>query len=264
VWERYWAPVFRDFAAEVVRRAGPKSGERLLDIGTGTGTALLMAAPLLGSEGRAVGIDKSQQMAERAKRAAANAGSNIKVLQMDATTLDFPDDWFDVVVSNCGIPFLGMNEVLFDVRRVLKPGGRLSWSDWHIDQVAAARILDDVFAKRKTEHPSARLRRLREALAVWGMATEPLNTRQAFEKALKAAGFSAVTGATVTHTLHGFTQESFLEARLARAVPTMELSEMMSASRDAFFTDARASLGHLIHGGQFEVLWPIYYLGASK
>jgi ubiquinone/menaquinone biosynthesis C-methylase UbiE len=247
-----------------VRRAAPKSGERVLDIGTGTGTALLMAAPMVGPEGRAVGIDKSQQMAERAKRAASAAGPNVKVLQMDATALDFPDNWFDAVMSNCGIPFLGVAEVLAEVRRVLKPGGRMSWSDWHIDQVAAARILDDVFAKRKTEHPSARLRRLREALAVWGMATEPLNTRQAFERALKAAGFASVTGATVTHTLHAFTMESFLEARLARAVPKMELAEMMSASRDAFFADARASLGHLIHGGQFEVLWPIFYLGATK
>jgi ubiquinone/menaquinone biosynthesis C-methylase UbiE len=264
VWAARWAPVFGEFAAEVVRRAAPKPGERLLDVGTGTGTALLLCAPLIGPEGRAVGIDRSQQMAERAKHAAASAGPAVRVLQMDATALDFPDEWFDVVVSNCGIPFMGLTQALSEIRRVLKPGGRLSWSDWHIDQVAAARILDDVFAKHKTHSPSGRLRRLREALGIWARAAEPLSGRGAFEGALKDAGFANVQSVTITHTLHSFDVDSFMEARLQRSVARLEMDEMSPPSRDAFLTDARASLAHLTRAGQFEVLWPIFYLNATK
>ncbi len=264
VWAARWAPTFREFAAEVVRRAAPKPGERLLDVGTGTGTALLLGVPLINPEGRAVGIDRSQQMAERAKHAAASAGPAVRVLQMDATALDFPDEWFDVVVSNCGIPFLGMPQALSEIRRVLKPGGRLSWSDWHIDQVAAARILDDVFAKHKTHAPSTRLRRLREALGVWARAADPLNSRPAFERALKDAGFAEVQSETITHTLHSFDVESFMDARLQRSVARLELEELNPAAREAFVRDARAALAHLTHGGQFEVLWPIFYMHATK
>jgi len=264
VWESRWAPVFREFATEVVRRAALKPGERLLDIGTGSGNALLLAAPLLGAEGRAVGIDKSQQMAERAKRATSSSGPAVKVLQMDAAALDFPEGWFDAVVSNCGIPFLGLTDALAEVRRVLKPGGRFSWAEWHIDQVAAVRILDDVLAKHKTQNPGARLRRLRDALSVWARSASTVSTRVDFERALKGLGFSAVQGATVTHTLHSFTLDSFLDARLSRIVERMELEEMTPAVRDAFFVEARASLAHLDRAGQFEVLWPIFYLTATK
>ena len=264
VWERYWAPIFRQFAAEVVRRAAPKSGERLLDIGTGTGTALLMAAPLLGPEGRAVGIDRSQQQAERAKRGASTAGPGVKVLQMDARALDFPDGWFDAAISSCGLPFLGMPEALREVHRVLKPGGRFSWAEWHIDQVAALRIFADVFAKHRTAHPSARLLRVREAMAPVAAVDEALSTRQAFERHLRDAGFTTVSGQTVAHTIHAFTLDSFLEARLARAIPRMEHEEMTTQARAAFDADVRASLAHLVHGGQFEVLWPIFYLSAVK
>jgi ubiquinone/menaquinone biosynthesis C-methylase UbiE len=223
-----------------------------------------MAAPLLGFEGKAVGIDKSKQMSERAKRAATSAGPSLKVLQMDCTALDFPDEWFDIVVSNCGIPFLGLPQALTEIRRVLKPGGRLSWSDWHIDQVAAARILGDVFSKHRVSNPSPRLLHLREALTVWERASEPMSGRPAFERAIKDAGFSEVKGETITHTLHSFTMESFMDARLMRSVAHMELEEMTPAARDAFLHEGRAALAHLNHGGQFEVLWPIFYLHATK
>jgi ubiquinone/menaquinone biosynthesis C-methylase UbiE len=263
-WERHWAPVFAGFAAEVVRRADLKPGERVLDVGTGTGTALLLAALRVGPEGRAVGIDRSAQMAERAKRASADAGAHVKALQMDAAALDFPDGWFDAVVSDCGLPFLGMAEALLEVRRVLKPGGRLSWAEWHIDHVAALRIFADVMAKHRTDQPSARLARVREAMAPVAAADEALSKRQGFEDALTAAGFARVEGATVAHTVHAFSLESFIEARLARAIPRMEREEMAAASRAAFDAEVRASLAHLVHGGQFEVLWPIFYLAAVK
>lgn len=203
-------------------------------------------------------------MVARAHKGPAGASTNVRILQMDAAALDFPDGWFDVAVSNCGVQNLGIGAVLAEVRRVLKPGGRFVFSDWHIDQVAALRILEDVFAKHKTANPGARLRRLREAAAVYARAAESLDSRERFEQALKDAGFREVRGETITHTLHAFSFESFIEARLARALSRHELEEMTAASREAFFREAHEALSHLVHDGQFEVLWPMFYLSAHK
>lgn len=263
VWQTRWAPVFRAFAEEVVRRAAPQPGERLLDIGTGTGTVIELALPSLGPEGRAVGIDRSAEMVARAKRALAAAG-NARVLEMDAAQLDFPDGWFDAAVSNCGVPFLGHALAYREARRVLKPGGRAVFSDWHLDQVAAARILADVFAKHKTQNPGARLRRLRDAQALWVKQADALDAREKVEAALRTAAFRDVRGETITHTLHAFTLESFIEARLARTLDRLELDEMLPAARDSFFREAREALAHLVHDGQFEVLWPVFYVSGVK
>lgn len=264
VWQTRWAPVFRSFAEEVVRRADLKPGERVLDVGTGTGTALSIAAPLIGFDGHAVGIDRSPAMAARAKAAISAGGPSVRVLEMDAAALDFPDAWFDAALSSCGVPFLRVGDVLSEVHRVLKPGGRFVWADWHLDKVAALRILDDIVARHKTAAPGPRLKRLREALSVWAAASDSLRERPDFEAALRAAGFARVHGDTVTHTLHAFTLDSLIDARLARAFARLEVDEMAPPAREALRHDAREALGHLVHGGQFEVLWPMFYLEARK
>lgn len=264
LWQTRWVPVFRVFAEEVVRRADLKPGERVLDVGTGTGTALALAAPKIGFDGRAVGIDRSPAMAARAKATLAAAGPSVRVLEMDAAALDFPDSWFDAAVSSCGVPFLRAGDVLSEIHRVLKPGGRFSWADWHLDKVAALRILDDIVAKHKTTTPSARLRRQREALAVWGGASERMREGQDFEAVLRAAGFAHVRADTVTHTLHSLTLDSLIDARLSRAAARLEVDEMPPPARERLRPDARGALAHLMHEGQFEVLWPMYYLEARK
>jgi len=264
LWQSRWAPVFRTFAEEVVRRADLRPGERVLDVGTGTGTALSIAAPQIGFEGRAVGIDRSAAMAARARSALSSAGPSVRVLEMDAAALDFPDEWFDAAVSSCGVSFLRAGDVLSEVRRVLKPRGRFLWAEWHLDKVAALRILDDVLGHHKVASPGPRLGRLREALSTWAGAAESLREREDFEAALRAAGFAHVRGETVTHTLHAFALESLIDARLSRAASRLEVEEMAPPAREALRREAREALGHLVHGGQFEVLWPMYYLEARK
>jgi arsenite methyltransferase len=106
-------------------------GETVLDIGCGAGTDLLIAARRVGPNGRAIGIDMTEGMRDRARSSAAAAGlSNVEVHCADATLLPLPDASVDVVISNGVLNLVPEKEKAFsEIRRVLRPGGRLQLGD---------------------------------------------------------------------------------------------------------------------------------------
>jgi arsenite methyltransferase len=110
-------------------------GESVLDIGCGAGTDLLLAARHVGPEGRAVGVDMTEAMRDRARAAAALAGlSNVELRQGDATALPVADASVDVVISNGVLNLVPEKEKAFaEIRRVLRPGGRLQLADIVLD-----------------------------------------------------------------------------------------------------------------------------------
>jgi len=264
VWSSRWAPAFREFAEEVVRQAGLREGERVLDIGTGTGTALAAAARAVGGPGKAVGIDASRAQAARARAHLAAAGVPANVLEMDVVSLDFPDAWFDAAVSSCGMPALSFDEAAQEVLRVLRPGGRLVMAEWCLDKVAALRILQDVLAAHATATPSPTLARARQVRDFYNREADRLYEIEHYEQRLRGVGFSAVEGRTISHTLRSFTLDAFIEARLARSTARAEWAEMAPPARAACMDEARARLGHLVHDGALEILWPMYYVKATK
>src|ERR671934_1104104 len=76
-------------------------GERVLDLGSGAGTDSLVAAQMVGEEGRVVGIDMTPEMLAKARAAAAAMGlSTVDFVEGEAEHLPFPDESFDVVISN--------------------------------------------------------------------------------------------------------------------------------------------------------------------
>lgn len=107
------------------------TGATVVDIGCGAGTDLLLAARHAGPTGRAVGIDMTAEMRERARGGARAAGlTNVDVLEGDATRLPLPDASVDVVISNGVINLVPEKERAFaEISRVLKPGGRLQIAD---------------------------------------------------------------------------------------------------------------------------------------
>jgi SAM-dependent methyltransferase len=106
-------------------------GERVLDLGCGAGTDSLVAAQMVGSEGRVTGIDMTVEMLAKAGRAAEEMGaSNVEFLEAEAEHLPFPDETFDVVISNGVIDLIPDKDTVFsELRRVLKPGGRIQIAD---------------------------------------------------------------------------------------------------------------------------------------
>jgi len=107
------------------------AGERVLDIGSGAGTDLLLAARRVGPTGRAIGVDMTDAMIERARASAAAAGlSNVDIRRGDAEHLPVDDASIDVVISN-GVLNLTTDKgrAFAEIVRVLAPDGRLQLAD---------------------------------------------------------------------------------------------------------------------------------------
>ena len=106
-------------------------GGRVVDVGCGAGIDSLIAAKMVGPEGRVVGVDMTPIMLDKARRAAREAGlDNAEFRQGYAEELPIPDAWADVVISNGVLNLMpDKPSALREMLRVLKPGGRLQIGD---------------------------------------------------------------------------------------------------------------------------------------
>jgi arsenite methyltransferase len=106
-------------------------GEFVLDVGSGAGTDSLVAAQMVGSEGRVTGIDMTSEMLAKARAAAAEMdASNVRFLEGEVERLPFEDESFDVVISNGVIDLIPDKDAVFsEIHRVLRPGGRIQLAD---------------------------------------------------------------------------------------------------------------------------------------
>src|SRR5260370_40184542 len=118
----------RAYRQKALDLASLKTGDSVLDIGCGTGTLAIAARQRVGPSGRVYGVDASPEMLARAGRKANKAGAEVVFKNGIAEGLPFPDGEFDAVLSTVMLHHLGRKarqQCAHEVRRVLKPGGRV-------------------------------------------------------------------------------------------------------------------------------------------
>ena len=123
LWYDWWfGPTLHAGRLESIGRLGIQPGDRVLEVGVGTG----INASLYPDHCKVTGIDLSPKMLEKAqKRIARRRVSNVRLLQMDAEELTFPDDSFDVVYAPYTISVVSDPvKTVHEMRRVTRPGGR--------------------------------------------------------------------------------------------------------------------------------------------
>jgi arsenite methyltransferase len=108
-----------------------EAGSTVLDLGCGAGTDLLIAAQMTGPSGRAIGIDLTSSMVQRARASAAEMGlDNVEVHEGLIEQVPLEDESVDVVISNGVIDLVPDKDAVFgEIKRVLRPGGRLQVAD---------------------------------------------------------------------------------------------------------------------------------------
>lgn len=154
--------------------ASLRPGEVVVDLGSGGGLDVFLAARKVGPAGKAIGIDMTPEMIARARKNAAEAKlDNVEFHQATIDSLLLPDNFADCIISNCVINLAPDKVAVFrEMFRVLKPGGRVAVSD--------------IVLKRELPQDLAR-----DVAAYVGCIAGAIRVED-FEHGLRAAGFDAV------------------------------------------------------------------------
>jgi SAM-dependent methyltransferase len=191
--------------------ANLRPGETVVDLGSGGGLDVLLAAKKVGPTGKAIGIDMTPEMLERARANAKRQGlSNVEFYESTIDNLPLPDASVDCVISNCVINLAPDKQaVLNEVARVLKPGGRLAVSDIALKKPLPPEIGGDL-------------------LAYVGCVAGAIPIEEYIHR-LKAAGFSAVEVVDTKMNLNAYSE---VEGQACCAPPALSSSSAFTLIGD--------------------------------
>jgi SAM-dependent methyltransferase len=235
-YERYMVPpLFAPAADRLLQTARPMPGERVLDVGSGTGIVARRAAPLLARGDSVVGLDASPAMLAVARAVSEREGTAVDWREGQAEALPFPDGSFDLALSQFALMFFAdRGRALREMRRVLDDDGRLALSvfqgiELHPFYVA----LDAAIARRLGES------------AVGAIFT--LGDGDALRHEVIEAGFRAVTIEPFAITARFPNPEAFLAGEIdvdTASIPAMQGLDP-EARRDLTAAIAQEMADHL-------------------
>lgn len=173
-YEAYIVPaIFVQFTDALVTMARPRSGNRVLDVGCGTGIVSRVVAPIVGSSGRMVSLDIDLGMLSVARSLKPADGADFEWRQGDVAKMPFENAEFDLVLCQAALQFFPYKlAALREIRRVIAPPGRIVVSVFRsIERNPAFEVL----ARALERHVSAEVGAMRRAIFGLGEAEELLS-----------------------------------------------------------------------------------------
>jgi ubiquinone/menaquinone biosynthesis C-methylase UbiE len=282
---RFSAVLTTPLARRLISMARVSAGQRVLDVGTGTGVVALEAAKALNHEGRCTGIDLSEKMLAAAITNArrANLTERVDFKVMDAESLQFEAVSFDVVVSLFALlhlpdPTTALNEMF----RVLKPGGTLvvavgtppSWLSW-LGMKHAVTLLPELISRllgRRLVAPHFLNRLVQESIPAGDESEEsPLaranrNRTRSVTRLLRDAGFEKLRQHWEGHQATMETPEDFWD--IQRTVSTIARKRLNRGTSDQI-AKIRARFEQtcqkvLSRGGQLTYPFAAFFVAARR
>lgn len=262
-WREHWIPIFRKFARDLTGDANLKTGQVVLDVGTGTGIAAIDALKYLRPGGIVLGIDRSDPILKLAEIEHANV-RNVCFLKTNSERLIFPNELFDAVISNCGISPTVFRGTVAEIFRVLRRGGSLTFNDWHLIEVPVHRVFSEILRTHRSNRPSRKLKAIRMALATSEQAGNRFSNSEVQVRELKRAGFRKIRIKERTYKISLRGIQDYLAMRFDREALRQELTGLSKSERAVMTRELKSGLKQFIRNGRFVIEWKVRFTCAVK
>lgn len=237
-YERYLVPaLFQEAAEKLIQHAAIQPGERVLDLGCGTGIVARVAAEHLGNGENVTGVDINPGMLDVARSVSAETHPGIEWQQGSAEDLPLARSSFDVVLSQQAFQFLENRETaLKEIHRVLRPGGRLVFSVFRsIEHNYTYRPLIEAFRRHGGDNLGT-------------MMNSPFQewTREGLREMVTEAGFTQADITISLVTARFPTVPDYIQQELSSSPMSELVSTMADDVRQAIARDTSAGLSDYI------------------
>ncbi len=249
-YEKFLVPAFQGpQAVEAVDIASPKPGEQLLDVCCGTGIAVRLALPRVTPGGRVAGLDIDPAMIDVARSLSGSPdGAIVDWHCASAQAMPFERGTFDLVFCLQGLQFLpDCTAGLAEMRRVMKPGGRLVAIVWSaIEHCAGQYAVVQILRRRNVD-------------ATPMLKANALGDVGKLRAHAENAGFSDIKVRAVSRTARFPSISNFIEALAAGGVASrLAMSKVPEDQRSEFYQEITSALRQ--YEGSEGVMLPLEYL----
>jgi ubiquinone/menaquinone biosynthesis C-methylase UbiE len=251
-YERFMVPgIFLRWTEYLIRLAAPQPGEHVLDVACGTGIGARLAADAVGSTGRVVGLDIDPGVIEVARKVTQGSATPIAWHCASALKMPFKDSEFDLCLCQQGAQFFPDRLAGFaEIRRVLRPSGRLVASIWAplefnkghhaVVQALERQKVDASGAKRACSFADA----------------------DDIRETAKRAGFTKIDLRTEDGVSHFESIQTFIDGMTIGASTRHAVALLPEEGRDGFIKDVTTMLEPYVVGGELAYPMRTHFLFA--